>query len=305
MNIKVENLDNIHLSGIYSITNTINGKRYIGSTAKKFKTRWKQHHTKLCKGTHHCQHLQNAWNKDGEDAFVFEIIEIVSEVSILRDREQYYIQFYNTVEDGYNLNPDPHCSPMLNGTTQKKVSHGLSLYWKKIKNTLSPEEYKEFCMKKSSHTPWNKGIIVPEEIRKTMRKPKVNGISDKMREHNKKTSQFMRDRSDYIMVYDINGNWLNTFRSIIDLVEYSKTEFNDLPIIVRAKGTKTLNDSKICTAITENKSYKGLFFKRVPKDRKLPCANGMNSWKAEKPIMSQAEDTSSEGAETTGEVKSS
>lgn len=107
------------------------------------------------------------------------------------------------------------------------------------------------------------------------------------------------------MVYDINGNWLNTFRSIIDLIEYSKTEFNDLPIIVRAKGTKILNNSKIWKAITENKSYKGLFFKRVPKDRKLPCANGMNSWKAEKPIMSQAEDTSSEGAETTGEVESS
>lgn len=47
------------------------------------------------------------------------------------------------------------------------------------------------------------------------------------------------------------------------------------------------------------------FFKRVPKDRKLPFANGMNSWKAEKPIMSQAEGTPSEGAETTGEVKSS
>lgn len=44
---------------------------------------------------------------------------------------------------------------------------------------------------------------------------------------------------------------------------------------------------------------------RAPKSRKLSYANGMNSWKAEKPIMSQAESTLSEGAETTGEVEPS
>ena len=64
----------------------------------------------------------------------------------------------------------------------------------------------------------------------------------------------------------------------------------------------SLNPSKVTAAATENKSYKGLFFKRVPKDTKVPCANGVNSWKAEKPIMSLAEYTYSEGAETTGEV---
>ena len=44
---------------------------------------------------------------------------------------------------------------------------------------------------------------------------------------------------------------------------------------------------------------------RAPKSRKLSYANGMNSWKAERPIMSQAVDTSTEGAETTGELECS
>ena len=78
-----------------------------------------------------------------------------------------------------------------------------------------------------------------------------------------------------------------------------------MPIITRKGGTNILDESTVVNAATGNKPYKGLFFKRVPKDRKLPCANGLNSWKAEKPIMSQAVSTLTEGAETTGEVKSS
>ena len=107
------------------------------------------------------------------------------------------------------------------------------------------------------------------------------------------------------LLKNVSGNWINNFRCVFDLVQYSKSEFNDLPIKGRKDTTKELDPSKIANAISGNKSYKGLFFKRVPKDRKLSFANGVNSWKAEKPIMSQAESTLSEGAETTGELKCS
>ena len=40
MQIQVENLEDLKKCGIYSITNTINGKQYIGSTAKSFKVRY-------------------------------------------------------------------------------------------------------------------------------------------------------------------------------------------------------------------------------------------------------------------------
>ena len=51
---------------------------------------------------------------------------------------------------------------------------------------------------------------------------------------------------------------------------------------------------------------KGLYFKRAPKSWKLSYANAENSWKADQePIMSRAEGTPSEGAETSGEVQSS
>lgn len=89
--------------------------------------------------------------------------------------------------------------------------------------------------------------------------------------------------------------------------KYSKSEFNDLPIVPgKERFGKTLNTSKINSYCSDGTSYKGLYFSRAPKSRKLSYANETNSWKAEtKPSMSQAVSTLSEGAETTGEVKPS
>lgn len=61
--------------GIYKILNKINGKVYIGSTAKSFYHRWHVHKSNLKKNTHHCTYLQNAWNKYGEENFEFHIIK--------------------------------------------------------------------------------------------------------------------------------------------------------------------------------------------------------------------------------------
>lgn len=142
-----------------------------------------------------------------------------------------------------------------------------------------------------------------------MHKPKIHGVSEKMKEVYVKNAVLAKDRSDYIIVFDINKTWLNTFYCISDLIEYSKSEYNILPIIP-SKGKerfgKTLNSAKVLNHLKDGTSYKGLFFKRAPKSWKLSYANAVNSWKADQePIMSQAESTLSEGAETSGEVKSS
>lgn len=306
MIIQVEKLEDLQKKGIYSITNTLNNKKYIGSTAKSFKTRFTQHQSKLNLGKHHCKHLQNAYTLYGGDVFVFKIEEILEDISHIRDIEREYILKYNCIEDGYNENSNPNCSPMLNDTQQKKVSEGLKEWWRLQKETLSPEDYKALCLHhRGSNPPWNKGLQMSERQTKKMRKPKKHGVSEAMKRVHLQNAQTFKDRSPYYLVYDKNGNWINTFYCLADLVAYSYSEFNTLPIITRSNGTRFLDESKIVNAATGNKPYKGLFFKRVPKDRKLPCANGVNSWKAEMPTMSQALSTLNEGAETTGEVQSS
>ena len=290
--------------GIYSITNIINNKKYIGSTAKSFDSRWKKHITNLKNGGHASHHLQSSWNKYGEDNFVFKIEEVVDSLENLLNLERDYITKYDSYNNGYNENPDPNFSPMLNKHTQEKVSEGMKKYWERLKEELSEDEYKKLCKEKHGHSAWNKGIKMSEKQTKNMHVKKKE-VTQAMKDVHIANAQRRKDNAPYILVYDINGNWLNTFWCLSDLVKYSETEYNDLPLKIRSNGTRKLDESKVSNAATGNKPYKGLFFKRVPKDRKLPCANGMNSWKAEKPIMSQAESTLSEGAETTGEVQSS
>jgi group I intron endonuclease len=62
-------------SGIYSITNKINRKRYIGST-KNFDRRKREHFDLLTKDEHWNIKLQRSYNKNGSGVFIFEIIEL-------------------------------------------------------------------------------------------------------------------------------------------------------------------------------------------------------------------------------------
>ena len=87
-------------SGIYEITNTINGHRYVGS-AVDIKGRWQNHKITLPRGTHRNGHLQNAWNKYGEDVFEFEVIEYW-EPEFLISMEQWWM---NMLQPEYNIAP--------------------------------------------------------------------------------------------------------------------------------------------------------------------------------------------------------
>ena len=64
----------IMTTGIYQIKNIINGKKYIG-LSKNCENRFKKHKGLLKNNKHENIKLQNAWNKYGEQNFVFSIIE--------------------------------------------------------------------------------------------------------------------------------------------------------------------------------------------------------------------------------------
>lgn len=313
INIRKGQEDKVDLRGIYRIINTLDNKCYVGSTWKSFRERWTQHVSELNRNRHHCHHMQSAWNLYGKDVFTFEILEIVGEEEKLLDREAYYISKYDSYYSGYNENPIPSRSPMFNENSQLKSSETHKRIWVELQESMTPEEfekYKEEYAKARGFAkgsiPWNKGIKMTKEQTKNMRKPKINGVSEAMKKVHERNGQLAKDRSDYVLVYDYNHKWLNTFWCTSDLVTYSKSEYNDLPVKVRANGNNHLDPSKIANHIKDGKAYKGLYFKRAPKSWKLSYANEANSWKAEtEPIISQAEDTSSEGSETTGEVKSS
>lgn len=79
--------------GIYKITNLINNKIYIGSSKNLRVRLWK--HRALLRHNKHCNpHLQNSWNKYGENNFDYSILELCDE-SNQYEREQYYIDTYH------------------------------------------------------------------------------------------------------------------------------------------------------------------------------------------------------------------
>lgn len=90
------------ISGVYSITNLKNGKLYIGSSNNIYR-RWRDHKNLLKKDKHHSNHLQRAWNKYGEENFIFKILEECNE-DILLKREQYYIDLYVSYDNEFGYN---------------------------------------------------------------------------------------------------------------------------------------------------------------------------------------------------------
>jgi len=90
------------ISGIYIIVNTINKKCYIGS-AISIKQRFTQHRRLLRQNRHFNNHLQSSWNKYGEQAFKFELLERGPAEDLIRG-EQYWIDLLEVTnpKKGYN-----------------------------------------------------------------------------------------------------------------------------------------------------------------------------------------------------------
>jgi group I intron endonuclease len=86
--------------GIYQITNTVGGKRYVGS-AVNLSARRRQHFGALRRQDHANIHLQAAFVKYGEEAFRFEILELCERDQVIA-REQHYI---DTLHPEYNMCP--------------------------------------------------------------------------------------------------------------------------------------------------------------------------------------------------------
>ena len=92
-------------SGIYKIINKLNGRIYVGS-AKRFIERWQSHTSSLRNQKHQNKFLQADFNKCGEEAFVFEVLEVTegkSKEERLLIEEGYIKQHYDSGDMCYNL----------------------------------------------------------------------------------------------------------------------------------------------------------------------------------------------------------
>lgn len=75
--------------GVYAIDGGDIGV-YVGGT-RNFKPRWTDHRHHLRHGTHFNSRLQEAWTASGENAFRFVVLETIEDMTILREREEYWV----------------------------------------------------------------------------------------------------------------------------------------------------------------------------------------------------------------------
>lgn len=83
---------------IYTITNIVNGKVYVGKTINKIR-RWKEH--RYDSKTSDAK-LYRAIRKYGLSNFKFDVVFCVTSPDFIEDIEQEFVSLYDSYENGYN-----------------------------------------------------------------------------------------------------------------------------------------------------------------------------------------------------------
>jgi group I intron endonuclease len=188
---------------IYKITNVIDGTIYVGQTKDTFNKRWIHHKSDAkCgnKNTHFC----NALKKYGLESFEREIIEECSN-EFLDEREIYWIAFFDSYFNGYNLTPGGGQGTEVAEQTRQKISESLK------GRKRSPETIKRMSESlKGKVSPMHGKKHSSETIEKIKEKRKLQIMSEetkkkisesnKGKKHTEEAKEKMRNH-----VYDRKG----------------------------------------------------------------------------------------------------
>lgn len=110
------------VSGIYVLENKVDGKKYIGSS-NDIARRKKEHYYDLRHSQHINPHLQNAWNKYGEENFMFKLIDYpINNETLLLEREDSWMIKYNSLNKKYGYNLKTAARQIPTEETKRKMS---------------------------------------------------------------------------------------------------------------------------------------------------------------------------------------
>jgi group I intron endonuclease len=118
---------------IYCIHNLTTGKKYIGQTVEKLQRRVFRHFRTINETK-----ISRAIQKYSKYNFVYGIVEEVEDTNLLDEREKYWIQYYDTVNDGFNIKEGGKCS---RGFKQSQIS--IEKRRQKLLGKTLSEEHKQ------------------------------------------------------------------------------------------------------------------------------------------------------------------
>lgn len=236
-------------SGIYQIRNILNNKRYIGSSNNLLKRRT-AHATKLKMNYHPNDILQNAYNKYGDENFVFEVVEFCNVVDLV-DRENFYINLYKVCDKdfGYNICPDAEHHLTSDITKEKLRQNALG-----NKNWLGKKHTRETKQKQSA---WHKGKVVKESTKEKLRQ--IN-LGKKIPE---KTIKKMSESKKGMFAVEKNPMWgktgeLNSFFGKNHTDETKEKIKQKKMGITKKENPNLTNKPKVCLCIETNQIYNSI-----------------------------------------------
>jgi group I intron endonuclease len=219
----------VKASGVYKIINIITDQVYFGSSVN-MKKRFNEHFARLRAGKHINSKLQRSFNKYGESAFKFEVVEQVEDFV---EREQFYIDnhkpYFNiclrandissiirTPEWGKNISIANTGRKASDETRERlRISHlGKSPGNKGIPHT--EETKRKVSESKKGTIPWNKGI-------KTGRNEKqiaaVTGRVQSQGEKNKRAKSLVGKKSIPVIQMSLDKKIIKEFPSVTDALK--------------------------------------------------------------------------------------
>ena len=117
---------------IYKITNIQNNKVYIGQSIRPIEQRFHRHINDAMNNILDT-HFARAIRKYGKENFIIEEIDTAQTQDELNKKEQYWIQYYNSVIDGYN--ETDAISKCGGNTYQSKTEAEMEVIKEKIRQT--------------------------------------------------------------------------------------------------------------------------------------------------------------------------
>lgn len=212
--------------GIYCIECIETGTKYIGQTNENFYRRWIFHKWNLKNNHHSNQYLQNAWNKYGDENFIFypiESFELNKKYTITKEEldelEEKYINIFDTFANGFNLTTGgEQCrrNP-LSKEVKKKIGE---------KNRINMLGKKQSEQTKKLMSESHKGYIKSKEHRENLSKAltgykRSEDQKKKCRKSNQgsnqKTAKYTEEQINNVKIEIMNGANINEIAKKYDI----------------------------------------------------------------------------------------
>lgn len=214
--------------GIYGIQNKVNNNIYVGKTKMDFGDRWDSHRTLLRENKHFNRHLQNAWNKYGEDNFEFKILYKANINEDLDLLEKEYIAKYKNDGISYNIS--------IGGDGGTNLGKHLS---KETKKKIGNKNRKHMLGKKMSKETKEKMSLSQKERYKKMTLQEKEEYSKNISEYASGYQWNETSKSNFAKKQQINPNGakydVKTVRLIRNLHEFNNMTYTEISNLLNIK----------------------------------------------------------------------